>query len=127
MMLVLCFGLISCDKDDDKKDVVSPLVGTWREAHHPTEISEIIFNNDNSGTYILIDTSSGKDDVYLRKPFTYDFNEETKVIDMVLKYGDSNTERWKADVIGLSSDKLILKYTIEGATNSEPTIYNRKY
>lgn len=127
MMLVLCFGLISCDKDDDKKEAESLLIGTWREPHHPTEVAEIIFNKDNSGTYILIDTSSGKDNVYLTKPFTYNFNEETKVIDMVLKCCDEHdTEYWKADVIGLSNEKLILKYTINGATDSESTIYNRK-
>lgn len=125
MMLVLCFGLISCDKDDDKKDVVSPLVGTWREPHHPTEVSEIIFNKDKSGAYLLIETSSGKDVVFEKYSFTYNYNEEGKVIDMNLKSDNGNTFFWKADVISLSSDKLILRYTIDGTTNSESTVYNR--
>lgn len=130
MMLVLCFGLISCDKDDDKNEAKSLLIGTWREPHHPTEVGEITFNKDNSGVYLLIETSSGKDVISERKPFTYDFNEETMVINMVLRCCDdvnhNETFLWKADVISLSNDKLILKYTFNGVPDKESVIYNRK-
>lgn len=106
---------VACEKNDSNK-----LVGTWKcsDMHYNDVTYYLIFNKDNTGSYKLVDTSTGYT-YNVNSTFDYTYDTKTNIVKMHMSYYSEYYEEWENttqmyQVNWYNDDKIYLAYYYDG-------------
>lgn len=106
---------VACEKNDSNK-----LVGTWKcsDMYYNDVTYYLIFNKDNTGSYKLVDTSTGYT-YNVNSTFDYTYDTKTNIVKMHMSYYSEYYEEWENttqmyQVNWYNDDKIYLAYYYDG-------------
>lgn len=120
MLAVVCMGLSSCSKDDDK---TNPLVGTWVSDDEEGE-DTLTFNADGSGINNWVSYENGKKYAHSDE-FTYVFDTKTMLLTIKEKNPEEGELAEYTGRIELSDNVLKITYTDEDGDDWTETYHKQ--